>query len=190
MPTKVKRGRPRIASTDTAILEAAVELLSQRGYRGMTVAAAAAAAGVSEPTVYLRYASKHDLAVAAIARRPFLANPPDTGDLTEDLIALLTDLIATAEAIGLSIIGVVLAEEPEHPDLLARWRAAVGSAALRAVEEIINRARQRGQTRDNLQAGLVADLILGAYLAHYTHEGPPDREWARQIVETLRPGLT
>jgi hypothetical protein len=48
----------------------------------------------------------------------------------------------------------------------------------------------RGQTRDNLQAGVVADLIVGAYLAHYTHEGPPDGEWARQVVETLRPGLT
>lgn len=190
MQTKVKRGRPRVASTDTAILEAAVELLSQRGYRGMTVAAVAAAAGVSEPTVYLRYASKHDLAVAAIARRPFLADPPDTGDLTEDLIALLTDLIATAEAIGLSIIGVVLAEEPEHPELLARWRAAVGSAASRAVNEIVNRARLRGQIRDNLHPGLVADLIVGAYLAHYTHEGRPDDEWARQVVELLRPALT
>ncbi|MCU1458171.1 MAG: hypothetical protein JWL73_2263 [Actinomycetia bacterium] len=179
-----------MASTDTAILEAAAELLSQRGYRGMTVAAVAAAAGVSQPTVYLRYASKHDLAVAAIARRPFFANPPDTGDLTEDLIALLTDIVATAETIGLSIIGVVLAEEPEHPELLARWRAAVGSSVLRAVDEIIDRARSRGQTRDDLQPGLVADLVVGAYLAHYTHEGRPDSAWARQIVETLRPGLT
>ena len=179
-----------MASTDAAILEAAAELLSRRGYRGMTVAAVAAAAGVSEPTVYLRYACKHDLAVAAIARRPFLTNPPDTGDLSEDLIALLIDLIATAEAIGLSIIGVVLAEEPEHPELLAQWRAAVGSAASRAVEEIMERARQRGQIGDSLQPGLVADLILGAYLAHCTHEGRPDRDWARQIVETLRPGLT
>jgi AcrR family transcriptional regulator len=156
----------------------------------MTVAAVATAAGVSEPTVYLRYASKHDLAVAAIARRPFFANRPDTGDLSEDLIALLVDIIATAETIGLSIIGVVLAEEPEHPELLARWRDAVGSDALQAVEEIINRARQRGQVRDNLEPGLVADLIVGAYFARYTHEGRPDGDWARRIVDTLRPGLT
>jgi AcrR family transcriptional regulator len=179
-----------VASTDSAILEAAVEIVSQRGYRGMTVAAVAAAAGVSEPTVYLRYPCKHDLAVAAIAHRPFLANPPDTGDFTEDLVALLTDIIATAAAIGLSIIGVVLAEEPEHPELLAQWRAVVGSASSRAVGEIIQRAQERGQIGDNVQPGLVADLIVGAYLAHYTHEGRPDGEWARQIVETLRPGLT
>jgi AcrR family transcriptional regulator len=188
--TKVKRGRPRIASLDAAILDAAIQVISERGYRGMTVGAVAALAGVSEPTVYLRHATKHDLAVAAIARRPFFANPPDTGDITTDLIALLTELIASAELIGLSIIGVVLAEEPEHPELLARWRAAVGSAALRAVDAIIERGRERGQVRRHLQAGLVADLIVGAYLAHYTHEGQPDTQWAEQIVETLRPALT
>ncbi len=164
--------------------------MAQRGYRGMTVGAVAAAAGVSEPTVYLRYATKHDLAVAAIARRPFLSDPADTGDVTEDLVALLSDLIATAQAIGMSIVGVVLAEEPEHPELLARWRATVGSVGVRAVEKIIERGRRRGEVRDDVDGGLVADLIVGAYLAHYTHVGPPDRDWARQIIETLKLGLT
>jgi AcrR family transcriptional regulator len=179
-----------MAATDTAILDAAVDLLAQRGYRGMTIGAVAAVAGVSEPTVYLRYATKHDLAVAAIARRPFLAHPPDTGDTSEDLIALLIDLIATAEAIGLSIIGVVLAEEPEHPEFIARWRATVGSAAAEAVAEIIERGRARGQVRPDLEAGLVADLLVGAYIAHYTHVGPPDDQWARRLVATLRSGLS
>lgn len=156
----------------------------------MTVAAVAAAAGVSEPTVYLRYRSKHELAVAAIARRPFLTDPPDTGDLITDLISLLTDFTDTGAAIGLSIIGVVLAEEREHPELLARWRATVGSAASQAVEQIVERGRERGQVRPGLEAGMVADLVVGAYLAHHSHKGPPTRAWARQIVETLRPALT
>jgi AcrR family transcriptional regulator len=179
-----------VASSDTAILDAASDLMALRGYRGMTVGAVAEAAGVSEPTVYLRYSTKHDLAVAAIARRRLLTDPPDTGDVVEDLVALLTELIATADAIGLSIVGVVLAEEPEHPELLARWRATIGSAGIRAVEVIIQRGRQRGQVRDNVQGGLVSDLIVGAYLAHYTHQGRPDGDWARAIVETLLPGLT
>ncbi|HEX3539197.1 MAG TPA: TetR/AcrR family transcriptional regulator [Acidimicrobiales bacterium] len=189
MTTKRKRGRPRQAATDTAILDAASELIAQRGYRGMTVGAVAATAGVSEPTVYLRYATKHDLAVAAVARRPFLTHPPDTGDSIEDLAALLTALVETAEAIGMSIVGVVLAEEPEHPELLAHWRATVGSVGLRAVDTIIERGRRRGDIRPDLHAPLVADLIVGAYLARYTHQGPPDRRWARDIVEMLAPAL-
>ena len=191
MTAKVKqRGRPRNESADGAILDAAIDLMAQRGYRGMTVAAVAAAAGVSEPTVYLRYPTKYDLAVAAIARRPFLTDPPDTGDVIDDLLALVIDLAATAEAIGLGIVGVVLAEEPEHPELLARWRDQVGSAAVRVFAEIIEGGQRRGQVRPDLQAGLVADLVVGAYLAHYTHEGVPDRPWARQLVETLRPAVT
>jgi AcrR family transcriptional regulator len=156
----------------------------------MTVAAVAAAAGVSEPTVYLRYATKYELAVAAIARRPFLTHPPNTGDVIQDLLVLVTELVTTAEAIGLGIVGVVLAEEPEHPELLARWRDEVGSAAVRVFAEIIERGRTRGQVRPGLEAGLVADLVVGAYLAHYTHDGAPDRRWARRLVETLRPALT
>jgi AcrR family transcriptional regulator len=49
--TKVKRGRPRAPEIDAAIVEAAAEVLSERGYARMTVAAVAARAPVSEPTV-------------------------------------------------------------------------------------------------------------------------------------------
>lgn len=187
--TKVKRGRPRVAATDSAILDAASDLIAQRGYRGMTVGAVATTAGVSEPTVYLRYPTKYELAVAAIARRPLLTTPPDTGDVTDDLVALLTDLVATASAVGLSIVGVVLAEEPEHPEFLAQWRAMVGSAALQVTAEILERGRRRGQVRDGLDANVVTDLLVGAYLAHYTHVGSPDRGWPRQVVDFLRPAI-
>jgi Bacterial regulatory proteins, tetR family len=129
MTTKVKRGRPRNAASDLAILDAAAAIMATKGYRGMTVAAVAAAAGVTEPTVYLRHATKHDLAVAAIPRLPLLQHPPHTGDCRADLVALLASLVATSEAIGISMTGVVLAEQHEHPELLARWRATVGVAA-------------------------------------------------------------
>jgi AcrR family transcriptional regulator len=187
--TKVKRGRPRNASTDTAILDAAAALMSQRGYRGMTVGAVAAAAGVTEPTVYLRYPTKHDLAVAALPRLPLLAHPPDTGDTKTDLTLLLADLVATGQAIGLSFTGVVLAEESEHPELLDHWRTTVGAAAVRAVRDIVEHGQRRGQVRGDVQAPVVSDLVLGAYFAHYTHQGQPDGAWSGDVIDTLWPGL-
>ena len=189
MTTKVKPGRPRKASIDTAILDAAADLLSQRGYRGMTVGAVAAAAGVTEPTVYLRHPTKHDLAVAAIPRLPMLSRPPDTGDTKRDLTLLLTDLVATGRTIGLSITGVVLAEESEHPELLEHWRTTVGAAALRAVHDIIEHGQRRGEVRGDVRAPIVADLLLGAYLGRYTHQGQPNRAWIRHLIDTLWPGL-
>ena len=163
--------------------------MATKGYRGMTVAAVAAAAGVTEPTVYLRHATKHDLAVAAIPRLPLLRHPPHTGDTRADLAALLASLVATSEAIGISMTGVVLAEQHEHPELLARWRATVGVAALQVVNDIVETGRQRGELRADVDAQITADLILGAYLAHYTHRGDPDRGWIDAIVDTLWQGL-
>jgi AcrR family transcriptional regulator len=187
--TKVKRGRPRKASIDSAILDAAAELMSQRGYRGMTIGAVAAAAGVTEPTVYLRHPTKHDLAVAAIPRLPMLTHPPDTGDTKADLRMLLSDLVANGEAIGLSITGVVLAAEAEHPELLDHWRTSVGAAALSAVREIVERGQRRGQVRADVPVPVVADLVLGAYFGHYTHQGRPNRAWSRTVIDTLWPAL-
>jgi AcrR family transcriptional regulator len=187
--TKVKRGRPRNVASDLAILDAAAAIMAAKGYRGMTVAAVATAAGVTEPTVYLRHATKHDLAVAAIPRLPLLQHPTHTGDSRSDLAALLASLVTTSEAIGISMTGVVLAEAHEHPELLARWRASVGVAALQVVHDIVESGRQRGELRADVDAQMTADLILGAYLSHYTHQGDPDQAWVDAIVDTLWRGL-
>ncbi len=111
----------------------------------MTVSLVAAAAGVTEPTVYLRHPTKHDLAVAAIARLPMLTHPPDTGDTKADLTALLHQFVEIGHTIGLAAIGVVLVEESEHPELLDRWRHTVGAAGLRAVEQIVQRGSAAGR---------------------------------------------
>ena len=60
------RGRPRSAENDDAILDAAAALLRELGYARMSMEGVAAAAGVSKPTLYLRYASKSELVVAVL----------------------------------------------------------------------------------------------------------------------------
>jgi AcrR family transcriptional regulator len=188
--TKVNRGRPRNPEIDAAILEAAAEVLAERGYARMTVAAVAARAGVSAPTVYLRYPTKRDLALAAVVHIPVLADPPDTGDAFDDLAALLRRLVAATEAAGgLPLHAAVLAEQNGHPELVEQWRATVGTALRSLVERIVDRGQRRKQLKPGLSADLVADLLLGAHLARYTYRGRPERGWPRQIINVLRPAL-
>src|SRR5215207_5169831 len=59
-------GRPRDPRRDAAIRDAALALLADVGYERMTVDAIAAAAGVSKPTIYRRWAGKHELVADAI----------------------------------------------------------------------------------------------------------------------------
>ena len=68
-------------------------------------------------------------------------------------------------------------------------RDGVGVAALQVVNDIVETGRQRGELRADIDAKMTADLILGAYLAHFTHQGDPDRAWVGAIVDTLWRGL-
>src|SRR5207249_6554662 len=62
-----RRGRRRSEAADDAILAATLELLPERGYRALAMAAVIERAGVSSATLYRRWTTKHDLVVAALA---------------------------------------------------------------------------------------------------------------------------
>ena len=63
MPTKIRMaGQER----REAIIEAAVNLFAQRGFRGTTTREIAAAVGVTEPVLYQHFATKRDLYTAII----------------------------------------------------------------------------------------------------------------------------
>ena len=84
-----KRGRPLDPEIDDAIVRAAVAMLLEGGIQRMTVPGVAAAAGVAKTTVYRRYATPTQLALAAIGRLNAGSPDPDTGSARTDLIATL-----------------------------------------------------------------------------------------------------
>jgi hypothetical protein len=102
-------------------------------------------------------------------------------------VALLASLVATAEAIGISMTGVVLAEQHEHPDCSPAG-APPSASPPQVVNDIVENGRNAANCAD-IDASVTADLILGAYLAHFTHQGDPDRAWVGAIVDTLWRGL-
>ena len=85
-------GRKRDHSRDAPILDAALAVLAEAGYEGMTIDMVAARAGAARATVYRRWAAKADLVLAAAARLSEtdvgLDHLPDTGSFREDVIAL------------------------------------------------------------------------------------------------------
>ena len=86
-------GRPRNASYDKTILEAALEILVEKGYTGFTIDGVAARTGVGRPTIYRRWPSKAALAIAALDAGVPVTATPDTGCLREDLLAFQRDRV-------------------------------------------------------------------------------------------------
>lgn len=63
---KLERGRPRNPENDAAILDAAVDLLIERGPAGASIEAIARRAEVAKLTVYRRWKSREELLMAAL----------------------------------------------------------------------------------------------------------------------------
>lgn len=177
-------GRPRAPATDERILEAALRLMAQGGYVRMSMDAVAAEAGVTKPTVYRRYSGKMQLALAAIIAFCDKAPPIYTGLTRSDLVNQMVHFRrALDRPHGMAMLGTMLAEEHDTPDLLANFREYLVYPRRRAVRLILERARANGELRDSADLDLVANMLIGAYYAQYLAGEPFADDWAEQIVD-------
>jgi AcrR family transcriptional regulator len=194
---KPARGRPRDGAVDEAILDATERSLASRGYEAMTVEQVAVAAGVSKPTIYLRYRSKAELVEAMIERlRPPLPDAPDGTDGTDvsarcELVALIKMQEEWVERHGLRLVAAVLLEEADHPELLERFRERVVVPGREAFQAALRAGIARGELRRGADGDEVVDALTGAYWgrAWTTSSGAARQQWPERLVDALLAGL-
>jgi AcrR family transcriptional regulator len=188
----VKRTGGRSARVRRAVLDAALALLLERGYDGLSVAEVARNAEVAETTVYRRWPTKADLVTAAIGELAAAKNPlPDTGSLTGDLTTLLTqivDVLRRPEIERLARASVAVAgdnpEQTETRTVFYRTRIAGSSqVAVRAIE------------RGELPAGtdpeaVIEHLVAPAYLRLLLTGGPLDAALVADCVQRTMAAFT
>jgi AcrR family transcriptional regulator len=153
-------GRPRSEEAHRAILDAALELLVEVGYSGLTVEGIASRAGVGKATIYRRWPSKLPLVIEAFGRLPGLEES-DTGDLVTDLERMLRSYLEVFSATPLGAVVPSLAGElPHNPELMELFAPLV-----RARRQPLIRALERGVARGEIPSdtdlSLAADLIVG-----------------------------
>src|SRR3954447_22101635 len=183
------RGRPRDPETDSRITTAAAELMLERGFHPTTRDDVAARAGVGKATVYRRWPSKEDLAVAAMETLYTAEFPePDTGAIESDLAAsyrAVLMFVNTPE--GAAFLRTSITESVRDDRIAALYRESTmrREAQSRATFE---RAIARGEVRADIDVD-VAVQWLGGLLAlrAITQRRMPTVEDAETLVEfTLR----
>lgn len=181
-----RRGRPRDANRDRALLDATLAVLGESGYGGLTTAAVAARAGVSTATLYRRWPSKEFLVVdAAAAYSQELTALADTGTLEGDLRALLRDKAASMTGKEGGVLRSLIAEGGHNAALAdALTKAFVLPVRLR-MEEIVQRAVDRGEIAPVEHADLLGDLVIGPMMSRFFLTPlPPDEVDAGSAAET------
>ena len=141
----VRRGRPRDADADEAILSATLELLAEAGVGGLSMDVLAQRAGVGKATIYRRWASKEALMLDALRHQaPIPA--PDKGTLRDDLLAYTDGRRRAVRAhprLG-------RAAPPDRGQLLRRAAAPRRSTSTTAIRQrpmrlILRRGIERGE---------------------------------------------
>jgi AcrR family transcriptional regulator len=182
--TPIRRGRPRRPGLDEAILDATLAELARVGYSRMSLDAVASAAGTTKPTIYARFPSKAALATAALEslRRATPRHP--TGDVRKDLIEELTLLRAGGlRAGGASMLGAVIAEQHENPELLRLFRKHVVQPRRQNLRRILRAARDAGQLDPEADIELGITMLVGSLHASYIAGKPIGRDWPERVVD-------
>lgn len=139
-------GSGRGALRESAICEAALELLLEVGYDRMSMDAVAARAKASKATIYRRWPGKRELVVDAIrCHSPHHVEPTDTGSLRGDIIGTLAALAAGIGAEDADLLAGVLRAMRGAPEIGDILRTQVLEAKRSVGREIVARAVARGE---------------------------------------------
>src|SRR5262245_511580 len=157
---QLPRGRPRDPSLDDAILEAALTMLAECGYRSVSIEGVAARAGVGKATVYRRYPTKAALVVDAVRERLCMVDHlPHTGDLRADLIAVITPLVERLRSADGPMMIALMAERFREPDLAAEFDRSIIGRKREHVRMLLREAASAGTIAADTDVDLLAEAM-------------------------------
>lgn len=189
-----KPGRPRSAQANQAILRAALEELAEVGFEALSIEAVAARAGVGKTTIYRRWPSKTELTVEAVSLIHTEVPVIDTGNFRDDLLAILRGAFQLRTTLVEQLLLKVMGEVKTHPEVFQVFMARHVTPRFQAIIQMIERAKARGELRQDIDPALVVDLAAGPFFfqilfAHIAPTPAPSPDLAEQLVDAILHGI-
>ena len=190
-----KLGRKRDHTRDPEILEAALDVLAETGYDGMTIDMVAARAKAGKATVYRRWASKGELVIDAVACMKQgdidFGQLPDTGTRRGDLLAMMKPPTIQNADRKLNVMAGLVSMLSRSPELAEAARVAIVEPRASASRFLMHRAVERGEISPDCDIELIA-MISPSMAAHQVLmlRKPVDRAFMIRVLdEVVLPAL-
>ena len=160
--------RRRGAELEAAVLDAAWDILLDRGYGALTYEALAAQAKTAKQVIYRRWPTKRELLFALLEHHGSSLPSvfPDTGSLREDVLVLMRN---SASRVGdlMAIFSGLLGTHFDQVEATPReLRAALFGNRANAVREALDRAVARGE----IGSGVIPSRVVALPYDLYRHE--------------------
>lgn len=181
-------GRKRDHTRDPEILAAAIDVLAECGYDGMTIDLVAARAKAGKATLYRRWQSKAELVIDAVAcmkRGEFTMDDlPDTGTLRGDLVAMLRPHSLEDADRKLRVMGGLVSMLSRDPQLADAVDAAITEPRVAVNRSLMQRAIDRGEIRAD--ADVETACHIGPSMVAYrtlVQRKPVDRAFLVSMID-------
>ena len=190
-PATRRPGRPRSEQAEQAIIEATLDLFAEEGFDGVCVEAVAARAGVGKATIYRRWPNKEELLLAALGALKSPYPEPAGVSVREDLIAMLSVMVADmADPRKARRYALLLGEGEKYPRLMARYKETVVQPRRELMRSVIRRGIATGELRPDTDVEIAMLALTGTVLAKGKEaDSEMNGELAARIVDELLLGL-
>ena len=180
------------ARTEAAILEATRELLAEGGVHRLTVERVAARSGVAKTTIYRRWRSKDELALAVLLKMvEQIVEVPDLGNVRMELIGFVDGAV---KILGKTLMGRVMqglvSDLATDPELGRSFREQIVALRVSEIRRVLERAVERGELRPDIDVDLIHEMLFGpVYYRLLLSGGELDAGLAERIVDTVLPAI-
>jgi AcrR family transcriptional regulator len=152
---------PRVERTRRVVGEAALDLLAEVGYGGLTCEGVAARAGVGKATIYRHWRGKLDLVADAIAS---LKQPPPAlpdGTFRERLVAHLRHVCTmSASSRWAEILPALISASARHPEL-REWHTGFTNQHRGLLVELLEAGVASGDLPTATDVDVLTDALVG-----------------------------
>ncbi len=183
-----KLGRKRDHTRDPEILDAAIDVLAEIGYDGMTMDMVATRAKAGKATVYRRWPSKAELVLDAVSCMKSsdidYDHLPDTGTLRGDLVALIKPHNIDDAKRKLQVMAGVISMLSRAPELADAANAALVEPRARVNRILLQRAIDRGEIPADTDVDALA--LISPSMATYRVmilRKPVDRAFLLSLID-------
>ena len=175
---------PRIERTQRVVLDAAIEVIAERGFAGATIDAIATRSGVARSTIYRNWDDLETLLLEAVRTRVGPVDAHVVGDVRRDLLAVCRHLVTLLTQEPMASVAASLALDSRRDPKLDALHRRFADGRIRALADVIEAAKARGDLPDAPDGETVAtDLGAAVFFRAMVLRAPIEPGWLEAHVD-------
>ncbi len=176
----------RVRKSKEAVLATTHQLMAEEGLGGVSIDAVSKRSGVAKTTIYRHWPSRSALLLDACSKMGSKLEPPDTGTLKGDLMALALTMAGRLKSARWATIIPSIIDAAERDPEIANLHSRLHVGFMAPLRVVIERAQQRGELpRNQNPSYIVAGMVGPLFYRRWFSRERLDERFVKSIVERV-----